>query len=177
MGEPRRRVLPSQLEASLSRAVEMESFASALLEPWVLYVHQCRSPRGAGGLYSSRFRGLPLAPYPAKRAQERRGCVNKAGKQHLASSGRRTEGPQDGDKAAEGVQQSALAAGPSTARWAASQIRRLQSGTKTPRGWLYQRPPAPPRARGRPPSHCALTCQPLCVASVFISFSTDHQSG
>lgn len=47
-----------------------------------------------------------------------------------------TEGPQDGDKAVE--ERASVSSGcvTSTAGWAASQIRRLSSGMRTPWGWL-----------------------------------------
>lgn len=114
----------------------MESFASAFIRTLGALRTSVPFSREQEGLYSSRFRrGLPLAPYPA-REPRRDGVCEQGGQAASGELRRRTEGPQDRDKAAEEGATVSSGCGASTARWAASQIRRLQSGTKTVQGWL-----------------------------------------
>ena len=68
------RVLPSQLEASLSRAVEMESFASAFIRTLgALHALAPFSREQGGFIFLQVQRGAAMCSIPGKRTQERRG--------------------------------------------------------------------------------------------------------
>lgn len=82
-----------------------------LLEPWVLYVHQCRSPGSRRVYIPPGSEGGCHLLHTQQESPGETGCVNKAGKQHLASSDGAQRGPRMGTKLRRGVQQSALAAG------------------------------------------------------------------